>query len=248
VLFRSLPIDVGFLRDDPVVNANGVRLDRPPPGGATEDPPLVLRFDGRKWEPLVREPMPGGLRGPEPRAHESRSVHLLGDAKGTLWLANEYLYRIRRYSPSGRLLLELTLGPQKLEARKDAGKAQESFAMETRDRARTSGGTATVRASTSRRTILALTEGRDGRLYLLAQESQGPDGLSLDRFDPLLLRMERAPLVLEADGYLSMAAGQDALYFAAFSAEAGPWKLDWSEIEAADWKELDGLRIDPHQG
>lgn len=239
-----LPIDVGFLRDDPVVNSNGVRLTPSPRGARKEDPPLVLRFTGNVWEPFIREAIPSKLDPLEAKVHELRSVHLLGDSRGTLWLANEYLYRVRRYNSAGRLLLELSLGPQKLDPRADAQKRQKSFERSTQGRLNGAGSRAVAQASTSRRVILAMTEGRDGRLYLLVSEPSTEGGIALDRFDPALQRIERVPLALQASGYLSIAAGKDGLYVAAFTPGLGPWKIDWSDLDAAHWKPLRNVEID----
>jgi len=90
--------------------------------------------------------------------------------------------------------------------------------------------------------VLDLTEGPDGRLYLLVRL---PDGATaLDRFDASTGRLERVTLQWKTVGTYTVAAGRDALYIAAFRGNGGRWKLSWEALEQARWKPVSGVVID----
>jgi hypothetical protein len=84
--------------------------------------------------------------------------------------------------------------------------------------------------------ISDLTEGPDHRIYLAVQ---GDKGLSLDRYDPAQGTLERIDVNLTAPGYMSLAAGRDALYIAAARGDEGRWRISWEDLDGAMWKKVD---------
>ncbi len=238
------PFGVGFLRDDPLVSVRPWRIVPGKPHSAPSIPPLVLRWNGKSWETLISEPLPAGMKDPlAPAVTQLRMVHLLGDSAGRLWVANERVYRLRRFSAAGKLQLELTLGAQRLSERDDAGKVQSRLRAMAKDWNAPPGGTIQVSAASARTKIAALTEGRDGKIYLLAGEAGEGSGYTLDRFDPATVELERTRVRLPELSWVSAASGKDALYLVAANPEQGIWKLSWQEIDAADWKPVRGARV-----
>jgi hypothetical protein len=65
-----------------------------------------------------------------------------------------------------------------------------------------------------------------------------PLRLSIDRYDPAQGILERMDLGLEAPGYVSLAAGRDALYVAAPRGDQGRWRISWEDLDRADWKRV----------
>lgn len=235
---------LGFLRDEPVIGVKPLRTAPSKHGWTTKDVPLILRWSGRDWQPLVTESLP---KGTTPRnvftekVVRPRSVHLLGDSRGTLWAANEVLYRVRRFSSSGRLLTEITVGPQKPRPSERAPELQEKFAANFKDWQAPRGGRLVLQAAVLRRVIEAVAEGRDGKLYLLVHEPWAGGGFALDRFDPATQILERARVALHDSGWLTMAAGKDGLYLTPWNPSAGPWKMSWASIENATWERVRGV-------
>lgn len=238
------PIDVGFLRGDPVVNTDVLRITPGPRNPRREDPPLLLRWNGKEWETFVREPVPPKMELLDPQVRLLRTAHLLGDSRGRLWLANEYLYRIRCYSSSGKLLAELTRGPQQLEDRADAAQARAKLEAATATWKKREGAALKVNTVTSRRVFEALAEGRDGKLYFLAHEPAEGGDYALDRYDPATLKVERILLNLREPAFLTMASGRDALYLATVVPGRGPWRIAWADLDQARWRRLRDVQID----
>ena len=87
-----------------------------------------------------------------------------------------------------------------------------------------------------------LTEGRDGKIYLLVRTEAGE--AALDRFDPSLLLLERIPLDLKASGRYTIAAGLDGLYLAAWNGRQGRWRISWDALDQAPWKDVANCEID----
>lgn len=245
------PWGVGFLRDTPVVaviprpNHRNRDLSQP------LDIPWFVTLTGDRWSPLttLKGVSVGTLMksGGMNDSIAENAVFLKSDHEGKLWAARQYAYRVQRFSPTGRVLTELTVDGGKVPEKKKAGKgieiklhsAGENPTEATHD---SRAEKATSHPFTAEQVLLDLTEGRDGRLYLLVRL---PDGAAvLDRFDPSSTALERLTLRMDASGTFTVAAGRDALYIAAFKGNAGRWKLPWSTLDLASWKPVEGAEID----
>ena len=95
---------------------------------------------------------------------------------------------------------------------------------------------------TGQNAILGLSQGRDGCFYFLVRTKEG--GVALDRYDSGRVVLERLPLKFETEGSLSIAAGRDALYLAAWNGRKGRWRIAWDDLEQARWQRVEGARID----
>jgi hypothetical protein len=239
------PFGVGFVRGDPLVSVRPWRVVPGKPHSAPSAPPLVVRWTGKAWETLISEPMPAGIKDPlSPAVTQLRMVHLLGDSAGRLWVANERVYRLRRFSPAGKLQMEVTLGNQELSPRGDAGKVQSRLQAEAKDWSAPPGGTVKVSAASASTKIATLTEGRDGKIYLLASQAWEGGSYALDRFDPATLELQRTLVRLPELSWISAASGKEALFVVAADPTQGMWKLSWEDIEAAHWKPIPGAKLD----
>jgi hypothetical protein len=225
------PHGVGFLRGSPVVSVvarpapmNGQVIrkvgEAPPASG-----PAVMTFDGERWSTVVEEDWPAARDSGEILESTARSV--FGDRQGKLWMSRDYAYVLDRYSAAGRRLLRVET------------KAGGVIHQETKDVQAPSGLSASDRAHfhpvLGVLQIADLTEGPDHRIYLAVQ---GQKGLSIDRYDPTQAILERTDLGLEAPGYVSLAAGRDALYIAAPHGNQGRWRISWEDLDRAAWKRV----------
>jgi hypothetical protein len=239
------PFGVGFLRDYPLVSVRPWRIVPGKPHSAPSSPPLVLRWNGKAWETLISEPLPAGLKDPfAPTVTQLRMVHLLGDSSGRLWVANERVYRLRRFSAAGKLQMEVTLGPQELLPRDDAGRVQARLQAEAKTWSAPPGGTIQASSASAKTKIAALAEGRDGKIYLLAGQPWEGGAYALDRFDPVTVALQRTLVRLPELSWVSAAAGKDALYLVAADPAKGMWKLSWEDIDAARWKPIREAEVD----
>jgi hypothetical protein len=234
---------LGWLRDDPLVSVEPVRTV---PGPRIKgDLPLVLRWTGKAWETLVVDvPLPESEDVLDPAARAHRRVEMLGDSKGTLWVANTYRYLVRRYGPSGKLRLTIAVGKDEVQQRKEAVALQKAFVEGAGKSSLASRKGAVVQAATAKPVTDALAEGRDGRMYFLVHQGGEGGGFVLDRYDPFRSLLERVPLQLQDVGVMSLVSGKDGLYIAAFSAQRGRWKISWEDLEEAAWKPVKGVKID----
>jgi hypothetical protein len=234
---------LGWLRDDPLLSVEPARtVPAPAPKGP---PPLVLRWTGKAWETMIAEPMPPGVDDPlDESVRTRRWVELLGDSRGTLWVANSYRYLVQRYSSSGKLKLKIAVGKGEVERRKDAAQAQRAFAGEIAESGRTAEKGFVAQAATGLQVLDALAEGRDGKMYFLVHQGWEGGDFALDRYDAVRAVLERALVRLQNVGVMTMASGKDGLYLAAFSAQRGRWKISWEDIDAAAWKPIKDARID----
>lgn len=231
------PQGVAFVKDELVAAVEPFRIT-PKPKWKLKGNPLVLRWNGKNWETLIDEPLPAKAQDPRSGPlREQRFVHLLGDSRGSLWVASCNLYRLRRYSAAGKLKEEVRLGKDDIRQRPDAESAQKAFAAKFQHWGRQVSTT----AATARPVIASLSEGRDGRIYLLVHKES--KGFTLDRYDPVTQTLERAPIALDFEGYISMAAGKDALYFAPYNPAMGRWRLPWEDLEAAPWAVVKRAKI-----
>jgi hypothetical protein len=230
----------GFLGGDPVVSVlpfGGFQSARD-----REKPAYLLLHQGGRWSPLLAESIPGREGDDEVMsAILARTGSLLGDADGKLWVAQHYLYRLRRFSPAGRPLVEVQVGEGEPREAADPARARAQLLREAvRDGLREE-RRSEARAVTAEEVVRAFTRGRDGALYLLVKADQG---FVLDRFDPSRAVVERIPLALEAAGKIrSMAAGKDALYLAAQRGNGGRFRISWEALDTAPWRQVETAEV-----
>jgi hypothetical protein len=249
------PWSITLRRDTPVVAVLPL-----PMGGRSVDlekvgaPPTFLEFDGKRWNPvlekqgvsvadLVRQ---GGRLND---AIAEQSVYLTADRQGRLWSAGQYRYRLQRFTPGLQPNLELLVGGGDVQ-RKEKRAPSEGIQM-TRTNAARNPTEATQNPLKEKETyhpfdgeavVLDLTEGRDGRLYLLVRTKDG--GAAIDRFDSALLALQRTPVDLKAQGRFTLAAGRDALYIAAWNGKQGRWRIAWEDLEQAPWRDVEDAELD----
>jgi hypothetical protein len=249
------PWEVAFLRDTPVVAVIPRPMDRIRNLPKTMEVPWLLRLDSDRWNPMTKLrtlDVAGLLKtGGMNKAIAEDAVFLKDDREGRLWAARQYSYHVQRFSPGGRLLLDIAVDGGKVE-KKAEGKGIEiklhgdadNPSEATRDARKE---TATYFPFTAEPVILGLTEGRDGRFYFLVRTKEG--GAALDRYDPERVVLERLPLQLKTEGTFTMAAGRDAIYLAAWEGRKGRWRIPWETLEQAKWKavkdaEIDGFKVE----
>ncbi len=246
------PWSIAFRRDTPVVAVLPL-----PMGGESVDlekvgtPPAFVVFDGERWNPeaetvgvSVSSLVHQGSRLND--AVAERSIYMTGDRLGRLWAAGQYRYRLERLGPSFRSNLEVVVGGGKVRKQKN-----EAPAVEIK---RTAGENpsdaaqnplkekSTYTPFSGQQAAFDLTEGRDGKIYLLVRTEVGD--AALDRFDPSLLLLERIPLDLKASGRYTIAAGSDGLYLAAWNGRQGRWRISWDALDQAAWKDVANCEID----
>jgi len=245
------PWTAGFLRDTPVVAVIPRPRGRVRDLSSAMDVPWFLKLSGDRWGPFtylkhvsVDELMrTGGMNG----VIAENSVFFKSDREGKLWAARQYAYRVERFSPTGRVLTDLTVDGGEVQDKPEENKgieiklhgAQDNPTEATRS-PRTEKGK--FFGFTAQPAILDLTEGLDGQLYLLVRPPAG--GLALDRFDPGSSVLERVHLDLKTKGVFTIAAGKDALYIAAFQGREGRWRIPWSTLEQTKWEAVKGAEID----
>jgi hypothetical protein len=232
---------------------HGLRLIKRPEGQVTmdaqESPPLVMRLADSGWASVVREDYDFAStdwREARGRLQLSRDARLAPDPAGGVWLAEEYGYRLRRFSPAGKVRAEVTVGPGRpvLMQRSPAEIAKQLASAEASAGHKLDPGSARFSATHQ---VEGLAVARDGRVYVLAEaagEGNGPH-LALDRFDPSGPTVERVLLDrIAAHGRASIALGRDGLYIAKFSGEEGLWRLRWDQLDEAKWQRLGNARLD----
>jgi hypothetical protein len=229
-----------------------VRADGKVVVDAKEPPPLLVGLAGSEWQVVVREEYEFGSRHwheADARMRLERGVRLAGDAKGGVWLADEYGYRLRSYSPAGQLRAELTVGSGKVAVVERSSADIERRLGEVAESTGRKVDPVSVRF-TAARAVDGLAAGRDGRIYLLVEAAGGRDKahLAIDRFDPNGPSLERLALgELDAiAGRISVASGRDGLYVAAFSGQGGIWRLPWEQLEEARWERVPEAKLDGH--
>jgi hypothetical protein len=232
--------------------SHGVRMIKQPGGQVTidvqESPPLVMRLADSGWTSVVRENYDFGStdwREARGRLQLLRDARLAPDPAGGVWLAEEYGYRLRRFSPGGKLRVEVTVGSGRpvLKERSPAEITKQLASAEASSGHKLD--PASVRFSATHQ-VEGLAAARDGRVYVLV-ETAGEGGgaqLALDRFDPSGPTVERVLLDrIAAHGRASVALGRDGLYIAKLSGEDGLWRLRWDQLEEAKWQRLGDARL-----
>lgn len=213
-------------------------------------PPLLLAASESDWSVLVDS----GLDGPPDLAQamqlqQRSAARLFADAGDTLWLAHRYRYRVVHYSAAGRELTTLEVGGGAVKHRESDDpaleRASESLEEERErysDRQRTR-----PHVNSALTAVLDLTEGPDGRIYLLV-EGVGESGATLDRFDEANGVLERTTLDLRAPGAVSIAAGRDGLFVVPFNGREARFLVPWSDLEAASWETVEDIVVDGSTG
>ncbi len=245
------PWSVALLRDTPLVAV--VPL---PIGGRSVDvqkigaPPWFLQLGRDRWEPMVT------LKGPsvaellkDNKLNSSiaeNAAFMAGDRQGKLWVARQYAYHVERMTSSGHVLLDITVDGGRVR------KEQESKGIEIAPRSPSDNPTDATRNPrqekstyipfTAPSVLEAMTEGRDGRMYFFVHTADG--ATALDRYDPVRAVLERIPLSLKLKDRPSLAAGKDGLYLAAWSGQAGRWRLPWDLLDQARWRKVENCKID----
>ncbi len=253
------PWSVALLHDTPVVAVLPL-----PMGGRSVDieklgaPPSFLELDGDRWSSAlemkgvsVSDVLHQGAKLNDAVAESS--VYLTPDRRGRLWAAGQYRYRIRRFLPGFRPDLEVLVGHG--DVRKKKGTESKGIEITRKDPAQNPAEAthdplkekSTYTPFSGESVVFDLTEGRDGRIYMLVR-TEGGEG-ALDRFDPALSLLERVPLELTAEGRYTIASGRDGLYIAAWNGRQGRWRLPWEALDQAKWRnvadcEIDGLPME----
>ncbi len=235
------PWSVGFVRDAPIVAVIPRPLE-----GRKGSPPWLVQAGRDRWDAVVDftaaysgDPTERGRRN---EIIAESAVFLTGDRQGRVWAGRRYSYRIERFSLGGRRLLKLQVGEGKVRRReKDEPVVIDLPAVDSAGL--NNSGTsderkATFRPFTGQPVVLDLTEARDGNLYLLLRTEAG--GLAIDRYDASADLLERRELSLEVkDGRMTIAAGKDGLYLAAWNGATGRWRIGWDQLEPANsWSAL----------
>lgn len=244
------PWGVGFLRDAPLVAVIPRPLDSIRHLPATMEVPWLLQLGQDGWSPVTAAQamdVAGMLKsGKMNDSISERAVFLKDDKDGKLWVAHQYGYRLQRFGSSGRQLLEITVDGGTVQRKEESHGIEvklhgdrENPLEATRD-GRTEKGT--YFPFRGQHTLLAMTQGLDGCLYLLVR-TQG-EGVALDRYDPTRVALERLPLQLEIGDAVTMAAGRDALYLAAGDGRKGRWRIAWDVLDLAHWQKVANARID----
>jgi hypothetical protein len=204
--------------------------------------PLLQQWDGNRWTTMAEGPFPGNR--PAGVNHAAfmdglYSVLLAPTLERRLWMADEFAYRLRRFSPSGKLEDELSVegGKTTWSNRSDKEWAQAEAAAKRGGMAGWSRNS--LSAARAETVFRGMAVGRDGAVYLLVETKHG---MALDRFQPALLSLDRVLLTgLEASpGLPTMAAGNLGLYIAGWSGRDGIGFIDSETLDAADWKPVDG--------
>lgn len=223
---------VGFDGETPLVGVLPQLVGTIPPGfEPPREPPLVLALRGKKWRPVVSEPLDGLDPTRTGDVLKARAVRLLGDGE-ELWIARHYRERVDRFT-QGRL--RTIREESELGADQAASAEQEAqFREELEERGMAMKGAQAIAFQASP-VFQALAEGPDGTLYAINSQAGGGDRLGLERHRPGEQRWERILLTASYSGRLSLAAGADGLYFAAWQGHRGRWRLTWEALDHAEW-------------
>ncbi len=226
--------------EGPIVAVLPAELDSPTAASyRTPIPPLLERWDGKRWETLVE-----GVIGPDRATTGASHLEFLNgfsslmtlSTNGHLWVADKNAARLRHFSALAELKEEIRIGPGEVEW---AQRTPEDF--ERMEKVAQGSGfkfdRRTVSAVQATSVYRAIVEGRDGLVYLLAETR---DGLALDRFDPKLPSYDRVLLTkLELPlGRITLAAGAHSLLIGARLARDGIWEIPNEVLDEADWRQV----------
>lgn len=214
-----------------------------------EAPPLLMEYTSSGWRTLTKEPFSAAEKRVEVSDQGThrmfRALTLAPASAGGTWAANRYIYRLRRFSPSGREMQDLTLAPEATPEHFDEDVIEElRETLEAEAKLHGMEG-AELHPFTAKEVLEAVVEGRDGKVYLyVAPGIFGGDPL-LDRYDPLNHRLERAVLgIAKHPGRVSMASGKDGLWIAAKGSDHQLWRISWQVLQELKWSRVSGLYSD----
>lgn len=232
---------LGRIRDEPVVSVLPFGIGPPIRDRRmrTGDPaPLLVGRSGSEWTTLATQGVFPGFEAIREdadlmRFQQERSTLLGPGDSNSIWIADMFRYRVRQLSAAGKILWQLQ-GDLEIH-QEDALNTEQEEALEQQAGGATGGRT--VLANRAIQRIYGLTEGPDGKLYVLADI----DGLVIDRFDPVEIQMDRIHVDLDYRGAFTLAAGTDALYLASFRGQTGRWSISWEELAAARWQPVEDI-------
>jgi len=247
---RDLPAAVwvvsalAFTADGPLVavlpaqETSGEDATAPPARASFDKPPLLLRLDEQKgqWQTLVpgkvfqrrdsRVPVPLEIRA-------ERASMVTTGAKGSLWVAQQDAYTLKKFSRAGSLEASLAVAGGSVQWKdrtEDDWKRLEKSAASSGMKVQRS----QLGSLQAAKVVRALTA-EDSRVYLVVET---PAGLALDRWDAVTQALDRVQLanVTSGPSRLSVAAAHDGLYLAGGHLGEPLWRLDWQRLEEAKWK------------
>jgi hypothetical protein len=234
---------VAMLRDKPAVGVLPMAVGLNSTGRRTSPPPLVLQFDGREWRPLLDGVFPERSRSRNTfdALFTEHTVELLADARGRAWVIYPFTGKVLRLSPAGRIEQRITLGSGVAQYRDNEAQLQTAF-----DRKLSQKGLKPSNASTGvftgRRAVLGATVAPTGELYLLLDRVLTGAKPLLARYDSVQRQIETAPVLVPADGKVSLAAGGAGLYMAPETGKKR-WFLSWSEMDSVQWTPWDKVQV-----
>jgi hypothetical protein len=237
---------MAYTGDGPVlavlpVTVGGEDASTPSDPATWNKPPLLLRLHDQTWQTLAeQEPLNQHLKDSRdlhpktmispPQLKAERDTRLAPGLKGTLWVAQQNAYVLRRYSGFGTLEESVVVGGGKVQWK---DRTEEDWKIMER-----SAGMKLDRTNLLKTHAVRVVRGmtaQDNRVYLVVET---PQGLALDCWDAEAQALKRLLLAGIASDlrYLSLAAGRDGLYIAGRGLGEPIWRLDWQRLEGAKWK------------
>ena len=203
-------------------------------------PPFLLQLDGSEWRTLVEGEIPRFSEfrpGISEEIRAAKEYWLAADAKGALWVAARNVYRLMKYSPTGKPLTKIQIGDGQVRLKERTEKELQG--------ARELGGNFSLPKMRAERVVRALTVGRDRRVYLVIDSAEG---LALDRYDPDPVRnvVERVMVTGITADRMTVAAGANGLYVAALEGNRGRWVIPWETLDEARWQAVPDVEIEDH--
>lgn len=118
------PWAIGFRRDTPVVAVIPRLMGRVRDLDKAPEIPWLLTLGSERWDTLSRlsgmSPPQLAKKGVMNDVIAENSVNLASDREGRLWAARQYAYRVQRFSPGGRVLLEIAVDHGEVRRRKES--------------------------------------------------------------------------------------------------------------------------------
>lgn len=222
---------VAFAGSDPVVGAMLAEgFLRVLPEGQRHQPPLLWRFDGSEWQPFIRLPVAKGESSSDDSLTIRSSALAASDRRDRLWVANEYAYVVRRFSPSGREEL-VVKDPERADAAKVSDQRRDAFQKHISEKG---GGKVEITSAFTAPSpvILALTAWA-GDAYALTAVRGQDSGCALDRIDGTTGEVSRVLIAVpQPERIRSLAATKDGLLFGLAKTEQGIYFADWATLDA----------------
>jgi hypothetical protein len=198
-----------------------------------DKPPFLLRLEGQSWQTLSAQEelklvteKPPMMPSPDQVSGE-RAVRLAAGPHGSLWVALQNGYLLKRYSRNGTVVDSIAVNGGHVrwkERTAEDWKALDKMFGRTVNRSQK---VAAVRVS---RGLTA----QGNRVYQVVETTEG---VALDRWDATTQSLDRVLLegIDPGKSYLSLAAGRDGLYIAARVAGQPIWRLAWQQLEEVKW-------------